>query len=1292
MNNKAQRQSVKFPALLNLANDRPHIDTTLQNFEELNGPYLNGMISPLYLKDNGSEGVYDLYGRKHTVDENGNWCIDGAIVKSGYNHTFERTELDTNYKTIIGTAYRNNKLELATVEDNIIYVDNIQVDTINVGHLIDSRLVYLDNKFILVVITASAGTRYIKSYIIDGDTVTNPINEELKFYRQTLGSNSTDLCSVKTVDPIIQICSFDSGKIGLSIMNKYGEAINTRYNGFMTYVIDGDTTYKTGDNLAFQTGTITHTADYHYKDTLDISYENYSNGIYAGKGTLCILLDPETATNVLGWTPGTTKIMRYDNNAYTDTWAGNYVWLYITNTGTSISNSLLSASKGDAYIVDDYWYVVPAYRNGNYHMQWSPSGSQTYMDWMPNNFVSSDSSVEFTVDMGMSGTEGTKTLTNILAARDYKYAGWKITASFRQGAAANNSSDFYYDGNSKKLLKLTFNTTGSNSYLTTSPSGTRIVNQLSSSANKSISMYFGQGTSGNYKQDWNITLTYYVSYWADTTMPSTPSLSDALLSLDDGTNGTQTFSPESDSWNIPFDYSLIGVTNTYTILNAPNVFLDNGNVYSVTGFTQSSTNNNSLSANTVIYLSGENPTISSGVLTSTPMEIVPIGISDWVPRSNSIVYNQNMFGQTYKLSNNAITPASLTAGDAENTSAKFMEFYNSNSMDLKYMPGTSRYTLFNYYSDYIIPGSTDGNAEDRLVYCTIGSRVPVYNGCKFKILYNTTTDNSCYIQGISYSLDDEYIGTLLTPWQSIAEDFYIAATTDKICYKDKMGKFIEIERKVGNSTITPILDGRYLVMNTDRYWNLFDSKDKKFYHYASDWNFRCLAGSTDPLTMTAYKNSIYTYNFRYIAASQNQVIARLSSRTNYSNPNVYPVASWQIPVYAKARIDIESGIDLYGASEPTGGEQLGVDVYYTNVANSNSGGIGDAYYQFTYKNGTRSYSSLLANTTYVITTVTSSFVNPSLFAKYLDGAGNNDLVFDIDEGYTLNYYNNEITFIYPISSEVNNVDAFFVIQGQFYAVINEKICAITYSEGAVATKDPIVDIKGLLFLGNNPMIAFFFDPVRKVLKSFTGDASLEDIYDASKLTINEDIEYRWYDETTQTIYVATSAGLLCLGIKSTWLLPNFTNTTLMQFDNSNITHIQDDGKDYGMVYYKQNGYEPLSLDLETSFYGLGNTENGSIDRWNVTLYDINDEKPTGDLIVGVRSITDITVKSEEKKVHVTPDMWDKWSNSILITYNPKLIKGQGIRLYLKSPFAVQNITAHVMGNGTGTMSNQRGMV
>ena len=59
------------------------------------------------------------------------------------------------------------------------------------------------------------------------------------------------------------------------------------------------------------------------------------------------------------------------------------------------------------------------------------------------------------------------------------------------------------------------------------------------------------------------------------------------------------------------------------------------------------------------------------------------------------------------------------------------------------------------------------------------------------------------------------------------------------------------------------------------------------------------------------------------------------------------------------------------------------------------------------------------------------------------------------------------------------------------------------------------------------------------------------------------------------------------------------------------------------------------------------------------------------------SITDVVTASEEKRLEIKPNEWDKISNSALINFNPKIIKGQGLKLFIESPVAISNIVIHI---------------
>jgi hypothetical protein len=92
------------------------------------------------------------------------------------------------------------------------------------------------------------------------------------------------------------------------------------------------------------------------------------------------------------------------------------------------------------------------------------------------------------------------------------------------------------------------------------------------------------------------------------------------------------------------------------------------------------------------------------------------------------------------------------------------------------------------------------------------------------------------------------------------------------------------------------------------------------------------------------------------------------------------------------------------------------------------------------------------------------------------------------------------------------------------------------------------------------------------------------------------------------------------------LFENWKNVTNCQFDNKETTHITDNGVTYNLRYYPTEDYDILPLDIETSFYGIGNNEYTAIDRWDIVLYDAERKHSSTEITVGVRTITDITVK------------------------------------------------------------------
>ncbi len=738
---------------------------------------------------------------------------------------------------------------------------------------------------------------------------------------------------------------------------------------------------------------------------------------------------------------------------------------------------------------------------------------------------------------------------------------------------------------------------------------------------------------------------------------------------------------QSETTEIPISYLernyLIERTSTtlqtVSYLAYPNVVLDNGNMYTMFRFIAATSSwANSLSAGNYIVESGKvsGVSLASSVLTYTITSLEEVAITSNYNnvRSNSYSVGQNFFQSTVKLNNSASpTPEALQAGtatDEAKNNQRFLEYTNSNCYNLSYFPGTNRLSDRNYYDSE----NNTGPGEDLAVFTSIGGRCQLSNS-PFNALYNTFISGISTIQGISYSESNEQMGTLLTEWQSVDGDSYIAVNSHSVIYRDKNNKIWKISIVDAEPELMTVFDDTFILINTTSFWNSFDTKSNKKFHYATDYNDRAVAGEKSvPSDLTSYKDA-------YVRMRISAINAAFRSIPRYQ------VCSEILKVNTVLRCS--TNFQSYNCECPEDRDTQGIDVYFSDRGNSTL-----PRYRFTiYPYGYTHIDVVAKNSDLIGTSYVSNdnvLISPNIFTKFINGAGNNDMVKEGWTNYALTYYQDRPFFLYSTGTELDEVQHFFVIQGQFYAIINDKIYSVIYTNGVITELEAIVDIRDFVFIGNTPSIAFFWSPSYRAFYSFHGDANMEFLFPGNKFSeIKED--YCFYDEATQTIYASTDRGLLVFGPKNTYLLYDITNVKNIQFTNDHITHIITDGTIYDFCFYPRDGFASNNVKLETEFMGIGNTTSTTIDRWSITIQTEDITKESW-IKVGVRSITDVTVKSEEKIIPIKPSDWDKWSKCVLVNFNPQLIKGQGIRLYLETPDSVCHIVGHIMNNGGSTLS------
>lgn len=712
----------------------------------------------------------------------------------------------------------------------------------------------------------------------------------------------------------------------------------------------------------------------------------------------------------------------------------------------------------------------------------------------------------------------------------------------------------------------------------------------------------------------------------------------------------------NDKWgqNYYVEYSET-TTNTVGSLTHPNVFLDSGEMVAFYTFNYGSKQ----SYTTGNYITETaNLTSYDTNYTWTIIESVPISKASLSFMSIGRNFAQNFYTMTGRLGDIAFATASPTSG-------LIIEFNNTNANDLKYNPGTMNAPYYSYYNNGIY---ASGNTDMEVCYSPYGYR-PRMNE-HFNTLVNTSQDGSSYVWGISYSNDEDEMGTLLTEWQNVDENFYIIFDGEYFIYRDRYNKLFKVSIVDGNQ-LKAIIDDRYIIVNTTSYFNCYDSVLERLTHYASDYNGRVIPGSS------TYAESDYQTKARTVATGINTSITD-ENEIATDNDRIISLLLPSANVF-RVGVDKDWGVVKCKVPYTSISTTKGIDVYYSDLNRADN-----ASYRYTLRADgiASSYKKFeLAGTSY--TNSKNILLSPNIFTRYINGAGNNDYVKEGTSSYPLVYWNSQPILLYNPIGMVENVDSFFVLQGQYYAVINNKIYSAIYNNGGISQIDAIVDIKGFKFLGNTPSIAFFWSDKLRAIFSFTGDANLSHLWDAGAYEVIENNFY--YDESTQSIFIPTKQGVLVLGTKNSYVMEQFKNVSNIQFSD-NLIHLMDSGNTYNLSYYNKDGYEPVNVVIETLFFGLGNNETGSIDRFSITLYNPQKLEKSISVKLKTTSITDVVTASEEKTLEIKPNEWDKISNSALINFNPKIIKGQGLKLFIESPVAISNIVIHISDQGNSTLT------
>lgn len=555
----------------------------------------------------------------------------------------------------------------------------------------------------------------------------------------------------------------------------------------------------------------------------------------------------------------------------------------------------------------------------------------------------------------------------------------------------------------------------------------------------------------------------------------------------------------------------------------------------------------------------------------------------------------------------------------------------------------------------------------------------------FRVLYHGGV-----LQAVSIADDTETIGTLLCGMSEIDDASPISykktvRSSDNVSYSELYYKdsksWVRITATptpenlaVGNDPIKSnftrtfqILNDRYILLNTSVYFNCFDTIDKKWYHFASDYNDRCI------FTFESNNDGVPQNLADYLSGCENWYFATAQG-ANYETLN-RPFISTLFSPYASAvpkKVKItktvvqscytpdEEDVDLYRGKQADVGNAP--DYIY-----SQTGLIGGGSSTNTNEVSTSYQNQKLVDTNYAF----GFTLTPSIFAKFISGFINQGIIVDNNHSY-LQVFANTTKPVFAVNfvSQLEGVEAAFIIQGQYFVLISGSIYRYDPSTSAISA---IVNVGDMTLLGYTPYQALFFSKTNRTIYTFVGDNTLSFLTQADEI---EQIYSSVYNPNTCSIYVLASSGIYIFG-NDQLLRLDFRGYTrgyslglgaafVSDTDTMFISYTRDNKPSW-----VQSDMKRIPIELETKFYGEGNNIKSVNDCVYIRLYD--EYKGAGKVTLKCQTLNEGTWVSEEKTFDITSEMWDKVHKTLFLRYQPKYQEGAGFSVSIKSPFCIASL-------------------
>lgn len=296
--------------------------------------------------------------------------------------------------------------------------------------------------------------------------------------------------------------------------------------------------------------------------------------------------------------------------------------------------------------------------------------------------------------------------------------------------------------------------------------------------------------------------------------------------------------------------------------------------------------------------------------------------------------------------------------------------------------------------------------------------------------------------------------------------------------------------------------------------------------------------------------------------------------------------------------------------------------------------------------------------------------SPSLFSEFFSSFGNDVFIKTGRNAYQLMKSGSESVMSFYLGTLVEGLDAVFVLQGQYYGIINDQIFSFNFSGGVVQGMTSVVNIQGLQYCGNTPYEALFFSATNRCLYSFTGANLMSVKQFIDKISVVRNYQY---NPATQSIFLLTDIGVIVSSLFGVYQI-DFDASKIFLLLNG-VVFSDNDGNYRYIKYYQDDiadGYTKENINIETCFFGSDNQTVTINDCLYMRLFSENSE--AGSIEIAATTISNEGKTTEKTTIKIKSSDWDKETNSIYLRYQPQEQRGLGISFKINSPFKIASLS------------------